>query len=85
MRLEELPLEARAQVVAELDAVWHMKDMAEVDNNALTARIAELEDAILDWHREDRDSKDQDRASMRLYDVAEVIRKAKGLDLGHNH
>lgn len=54
------------------------------DNDRLRARVAELEDAILDWHREDRDSEDQNRASMRLYNVAEEIRLRKGLDLGHN-
>ena len=53
------------------------------ERDAAYATIRELEDAILDWHREDRDGDDQDRASMRLYDVAEVIRKATGLDLGH--
>ena len=47
-------------------------------------RVAELEEAILDWHREDRDDVDQERATMKLYNVAEAIRKAKGLDLGYN-
>jgi hypothetical protein len=54
------------------------------ERESLRTRIAELEDAILDWHREDRDPEDQDRASQRLYDVAEEIRLHKGLDLGHN-
>ena len=46
MRLEELPLEAQAQVRAELDGVWHMKAVAEASNQILSARVAELEEAL---------------------------------------
>lgn len=53
------------------------------EEDRLRSRVAELEDAILDWHREDRDSEDQDRASARLYNIAEEIRIRRGLDLGH--
>lgn len=72
-----------------VEEIRRMKDgqrswITQGEEQALRARVAELEDAILDWHREDRGSEDQDRASMRLYNVAEEIRLRKGLDLGHN-
>lgn len=47
---------------------------------ALAQEIRYLEDVILDWHKEDRDSEDQDRASTRLWELAEEIRKRRGLD-----